>query len=351
MATASRFAAGTGPVAADTERASGFRYGQATYLIQLRRAGAGTALIDTKALPDLSVIQEAIGDTEFVIHAGSQDLPGLREHKLNPQRLFDTELASRLLGYPRVALEVMVAEFLGFQLAKEHSASDWAMRPLPSDWLRYAALDVELLVELREQLESKLDQAGKLEWAVQEFDYVLRQRPKPRRPEPWRRTSHACSLRSPRQLAIVRALWETREQIAQSRDLAPRRVLLDEAIIAAAQAMPRNIGQLVALREFSGPGARRRAATWQRAIDAALALPTNALPTVRGPGTDGPPQPRSWPVRRPEAAKRLARAKAELADIARRIEIPAENLLLPDSLRRIAWEPPREIAFDTMTTA
>src|SRR5439155_11648641 len=86
------FAAGSGPVAVDAERASGYRYGQRAYLVQLRRAGVGTALIDPIALPDLTGVNDAITDAEWVLHAATQDLPCLAELNMRPQHLFDTEL-------------------------------------------------------------------------------------------------------------------------------------------------------------------------------------------------------------------------------------------------------------------
>ena len=167
-------AAGTGPVAVDAERASGYRYGQRAYLVQIRREGVGTILIDPVPFGDLRANGAAVSDAQWVVHAASQDLPSLREVGLEPEALFDTELAARLAGYERVGLATMVELLLGLQLAKEHSAVDWSRRPLPEPWLRYAALDVEILLELRDALEAELRRQGKLDWAHQEFDAVLR---------------------------------------------------------------------------------------------------------------------------------------------------------------------------------
>ncbi|AEG44505.1 ribonuclease D [Isoptericola variabilis] len=335
-----RFAAATGPVAADAERASGYRYGQSTYLVQVRRAGAGTALLDPVALPDLSALGEAVGDAEWVLHAASQDLPGLAEHGLRPARVFDTELAARLLGMERVGLAAVVAEVLGLGLAKEHSAVDWSTRPLPTDWLRYAALDVEVLLELREKLGERLEAAGKAEWAAEEFEAVRTAPPPAPRPEPWRRTSGTHTLRDRRQLAVVRSLWAARDASARARDVSPGRVLPDRALVAAARALPRSVPQLVALPEFAGKAARRRAAAWQRAIDEALALPAEQLPSLRGPRTEGPPQPRVWADRDPVAARRLTAAREVVAALSEELSVPVENLLQPDALRRLCWTPP-----------
>ena len=237
-AAVERLAAGTGPVAVDAERASGYRYGQKAYLVQLRRAGAGTVLIDPIACPDLSGLDAALEGVEAVLHAASQDLPCLAEIGYRPRLLFDTELAGRLLGYPRVALGTMLEEVLGYRLAKEHSAADWSVRPLSAEMLRYAALDVEVLTDLRDALAVELETQGKTEWARQEFAAIAAAPPPPPRPDPWRRTSGIHKVRTRRGLAVVRELFMTRDAIAREADLSPRRVLADQAIVEAARQPP-----------------------------------------------------------------------------------------------------------------
>jgi len=335
-----RFAAGTGPVAADAERASGYRYGQRTYLVQLRRAGAGTAVIDPIALPDLSALDDALRGTEWVLHAASQDLPGLTEQGLAPDAVFDTELAARLLGMERVGLAAVVAELLGLGLAKEHSAVDWSTRPLPSDWVRYAALDVEVLVELRDVLAERLREAGKDEWARQEFEAVRTAAPPPPRVEPWRRVSGLHAIRGARGLAVVRALWDLRDADARARDISPGRVLPDAALVAAGLALPASVAEMVELKSFSGKATKRRAAFWFEAVRRGLTLPETELPTVRGPRSDGPPPARTWADRDPAAASRLAAARAVVQGLSARLAVPVENLLQPDLLRRLCWTPP-----------
>ncbi|MGP4023393.1 HRDC domain-containing protein [Actinomadura sp. 3N407] len=344
------FAAGSGPVAVDAERASGYRYGQRAYLVQLRRAGAGTALIDPIACPDLSVLDAALADTEMVLHAANQDLPCLAEVRLVPRRLFDTELAGRLLGYPRVGLGSMVENVLGFQLEKGHSAADWSTRPLPEDWLRYAALDVELLIELRDALQEELESAGKLEWALEEFTAVLAAPPKPPRPDPWRRTSGIHRVRNRRALATVREVWEARDKIARERDLSPGRVLQDAAIIELAQKAPKTPAELQALPTMRGRGARRHQSAWLRAVTRARDLSDRGLPESNIPG-DGPPPAHRWADRDPEAAKRLTAARAVVAALADEHSMPSENLIQPDSVRRLAWTPPPEASASAIAAA
>lgn len=339
---ADSLAAGIGPVAIDTERASGYRYSPRAYLIQLRREGAGTILVDPVTLGgEVGPLASALAGTEWVLHAASQDLPCLGELGLRPERLFDTELAGRLAGYQRVALGTMTELLLGYTLEKGHSAADWSRRPLPHDWLVYAALDVELLVELRDALERTLTGSGKLDWARQEFEAV-RTAPEPApRAERWRRTSGIHRARSPRALAGVRALWQAREEVAARRDIAPGRILPDRAVVDAAVSAPTSEAELAKLPVFRGRAQRRMSGTWMAALRDAAGLAKADLPAT-SPQHDGPPPPARWADRDPAAAKRLATARASLATIAESHEIPVENLLTPDLVRRICWEPPED---------
>jgi ribonuclease D len=339
-----------GPVAMDAERASGYRYGQRAYLVQLRRAGAGTFLIDPIACPDLAELGDAIGDAEVILHAATQDLPCLAEVGLEPRRLFDTELAGRLLGYPRVGLGTMVETVLGFTLEKGHSAADWSTRPLPEEWLRYAALDVELLIELRDRVDAELHEVGKHEWAEQEFAAILAAPPKEPRADPWRRTSGIHRVRNRRGLAVVRSLWTTRDEIAQDRDLSPGRVLPDSAIVDAAMNPPESVPDLARRPPFRGRNARPHAAAWFRAFQRAQALPDTALPEPSLLG-DGPPPAHRWSERDPAAAARLAAARGVVNGIAEARTLPAENVVQPDSIRRLAWAPPAEITTETVAAA
>jgi ribonuclease D len=348
--TAEEFAAGTGPVAVDAERASGYRYGQRAYLVQLRRAGAGTALIDPLSFDDLSEVDAALSDAEWVLHAASQDLACLAEVGMRPRRLFDTELAGRLAGFERVGLGAMTERVLGYSLEKGHSAADWSTRPLPRPWLTYAALDVELLVELRHALAAELDRQGKLAWAEEEFAALAASEAPPPRAEPWRRTSGIHKVRSPRGLARVRSLWEARDAIARRRDLAPGRVLPDSAVIAAAQADPADERTLLSLPVFSGRATRRLAGQWLEALGRARAVSEPDLPST-APPTDGPPPAHRWADRDPVAAKRLAAARAAVTTVAAEHTLPPENLIAPDSVRRLAWAPPETIDAQTVGAA
>lgn len=341
-AAAASLAAGSGPVAVDAERASSYRYGHRAYLVQLRREGAGSFLIDPISCPDLTEIGNAIGDAEWIVHAANQDLPCLAEVGMCPSSLFDTELAGRLAGFPRVGLATMVENLLGQRMEKSHSAADWSKRPLPEPWLRYAALDVEVLLELRDLLEAELDRQGKLEWAREEFEHV-RTTPAPAAPvDRWRKVSGVHRVHGRRQLAVVRAMWQTRDRLARAQDVSPSRLLPDASIIHVASAMPKSAKTLAAAQEFVGRGARRHLDDWWQAIESALALPDSELPQQTRQ-TEGPPPAHRWAERDQPAADRLVAVKAAVAALADEHNVPAENLLAPDTVRRLAWRPPQPL--------
>lgn len=353
-------AGGQGPFAVDAERASGFRYSSRAYLIQIRRAGAGTVLIDPIGPDDgdddpvslLRPIATVLGTDEWILHAADQDLPCLAEVGMSPPALYDTELAGRLAGFDRVNLAAMVQRLLGLGLAKGHGAADWSKRPLPAPWLNYAALDVEVLIELRHAVAAVLAEQGKSDWAAQEFDHLRTagtgDTTAPTRRDRWRRTSGIHKIRDRRGLAAVRELWTVRDQIAQRRDIAPGRILPDSAIIAAATADPTTVEELVALPVFGGPKQRRSARTWLAAL--AAARETTHPPRTFEPST-GPPPAVRWGKRNPEAAARLAAVRTALSELSERVSVPTENLVSPELIRRLCWDWDRQETPDATATA
>ena len=331
---------GTGPFAVDAERASGFRYSNRAYLIQIRRNGAGTVLIDPvnhggSPLDALNPLADVLADDEWILHAADQDLPCLAEVGLSPPSLYDTELAGRLAGFERVNLAAMVERLLGLGLAKGHGAADWSKRPLPDAWLNYAALDVEVLIELRAEIATILAEQGKTHWAAEEFEYLRCAESMPTRRDRWRRTSGIHKIRTREGLAAVRELWTARDRIARSRDIAPGRILPDSAIIAAATADPTTVEELLALPVFGGQRQRRTAQVW---LDALAAARSSDQPPDTAEQLNGPPPPVRWAKRKPEAAARLEAARSALAEVSRQVTVPTENLVSPELVRRLCWE-------------
>lgn len=344
--SAEAIASGSGPIGVDVERASGYRYFPRAYLIQVNRRGAGTFVIDPVALPDLTLLNEAMQGEEWILHAAIADLDSLRDRGLQPSQIFDTELAARILGFDRVNLAAVVHELLGIELPKSHSAANWSVRPLPESWIAYAAADVAFLPELRDRLDALLTDERKISFAHEEFAAVLNRMPPPTPEEPWRKISRLASLRDPRTLAVARELWYARDALARERDLAPGRILPDASIIVAAKHMPRSAGELARNREFRGKESRTELQRWWEAI--LRGKTTDNLPVVKVSRRDEIPHHRHWERKRPEAFQRLQRAKHALELESQRLHIPLENLLTPSVLRRVAWDPPEPVSAENI---
>ncbi len=341
---------GTGPFAIDAERASGFKFSARAYLIQIKRQGGGLHLIDPIPFgPNHQLfikLNTLLQSDEVILHASTQDLPCLRELGINPKKLFDTELGGRIAGLPRVGLGPLLESLMEVSLAKEHSAADWSQRPLPQEWLNYAALDVELLVELREKVYGLLASANKWEWAREEFQAILDAPPPPPRVDPWRRTSGMHKIKKRNQLAIVRALWTVRNDIAQEVDISQGRLLSDAAIVEIASvAHVKPLKTKKDLERALRPlGLRARwmenAASWISAISDALALAEDQWPQVRTDSDSLPPL-KIWRERFPDKYAPLTHAKALLLAKADELSIPLENMITPEYIRRICWNAPQ----------
>jgi ribonuclease D len=201
--------------------------------------------------------------------------------------------------------------------------------------LNYAALDVEVLLDLRYAIAAVLAEQHKSDWAAQEFEHLRVYEAMPTRRDRWRRTSGIHKIRDARALAAVRELWATRDHIAQRRDIAPGRILPDSAIVNAATVDPDTVEKLTALPVFGGTRQRRMAHVWLEAL--ARARTTDDPPTSQEPST-GPPPASRWARRKPEAAARLEAARAGISDLSQRISVPTENIITPEIVRRLCWD-------------
>jgi ribonuclease D len=336
---------GHGPFAVDAERASGFRYSARAYLIQVKRNSGGLHLIDPIPFGPghelFAQLNSLMNTDEVILHASTQDLPCLRELGINPTKLFDTELAGRIAGLPRVGLGPLLESLMGVTLAKEHSAADWSARPLPQDWLTYAALDVELLIELRDRMYELLETSKKLNWALEEFAAILKVPPAPPRVDPWRRTSGMHKIKRREQLAVIKELWHARDKVASEQDISPGKLLNDSAIVELA------IAPAVTKKEFEKAlrplGLRARwlenLPLWLSSISVAVSLPEDQWPAMRT-NADTLPPIKLWRDKFPEKFAPLSHARAAIEIIAQDNHIPVENLISPEYVRRVCWKPP-----------
>jgi len=351
----SELMSGSGPIAIDAERASGFRYSQRAYLVQLKNSSSDIFLLDPMQLSEtmeskpFAELRSFLRDQEWILHAATQDLGCLAELGLTPGAIFDTELAARLAGQPRVGLGSLTESLMKMRLAKEHSAADWSTRPLPESWLNYAALDVDVLHELKGAVGDLLSAQQKSQWAKEEFDALLTFRPKPQREDRWRGVTGASKLADRLSLEIVRRLWHARESLAIKLDVAPGRLIPDSAISAAAAAKPKSKSELASLKTFSGRASRSYLALWWDAI--AESYRTTDLPALRPERQEAIPNHRNWASKFPEADLRLRLAKSELVKISEQYKLPLENLLTPDLLRQVSFNPPKNFESDEIASA
>ena len=340
--------ASKGSIAIDAERASGFKYSQRAYLIQLRGVGTEIFLIDPVSDPEVisskpfQQLSELLKDREWILHAATQDLPCLNEIGLYPGAIFDTELAGRLAGQPRVGLGSLTESLLKYRLAKEHSAADWSTRPLPESWLTYAALDVDVLHELAEAVSLLLQEQNKSSWAAEEFAALMSFRPKPQKVDRWRSITGLQKVQDRLSLEIARQIWTARELLAKKMDVAPGRLIPDSSILVAATEKPRSRPELAAMKSFSGRASRSYLDLWWDAVQ--TANKATELPALRPERTDAIPNHRNWITKFPEADRRLKFAKAALIEISEKNLVPLENLLTPEILRQVSFSPPEPLS-------
>ena len=200
--------------------------------------------------------------------------------------------------------------------------------------------------DLRDILGDILVERGLSEIAQEEFDAALSAPTPPPREEPWRRLSGLHQVRGPRQLAIARSLWQARDAYARQIDRAPGRLVPDRSLVAAVLAQPKSAKELASLKAFHGRASRSELPRWWAAIEDGNA--TEDLPQARV-NSGGLPPPRVWAEKNPEAAARLTAAKAAMDGLSKETGIPLENLLTPEHLRRVCWEPPRPVTKETLS--
>ena len=337
--------ADTGPIAIDAERASGFRYSQRAYLIQISLRDQAIFMLDPIQLEDTSPgwsssLAPLINSRTWMLHAATQDLPCLAELGFKPSSIIDTELAARIAGFERVGLGSLVLELLEIELAKEHSAADWSIRPLTEAMLDYGALDVDILHELWDAVSASLVAQNKQDWVQQEFDHLLSFRPKVTPREPWRNLPGLSKIKDEHKIKLAASLWLTRDAIAQGEDIAPGRLIPDRSIMAAVEQKPRSKRELASNKAFQGRASRTRLDDWWHAIETSADVEIVDNPE-RG---DGIPNHRSWEKRFPDAHVRLNTVRPLVVNLASELKIPVENVLTPDYLRRVMFEPSEDVA-------
>lgn len=327
----------------DAERASGFRYSNKAYLIQIATAER-IYLVDPIS-PDMpsdwqAQLSSAMKPITWILHSATQDLPCLAELGITPTKIIDTELAARFLGVERFGLASLAETFLELELAKEHSAADWSVRPLDDGMLTYAALDVDILFELWAALEQNLSKDEKFKWLDEEFGRLVEFRPKPALAEPWRGLPGMSKVKDLKRQQIAASLWHARDRLARESDVAPGRLIPDRSIAAVVASPPKSKGELARNRDFQGRASRSKLDVWWQAIESAAEIEI-AEPVL---ASDHVPNHRSWEKRFPEAHQRLNAVRPLLVEKATELNLAIELVLTPDILRRVCFQPAEDLA-------
>lgn len=330
--------AGTPILAVDTEAASFHRYRDRIFLVQLS-SRVLTAVVDPLAVPDLAGLGSLLADptVETLFHDGDYDLRILnRDYGFTAANLFDTRIAAQLLNEPGIGLAALLEKYVGVSLDKKFQRADWSIRPLSQGMLEYAADDTRYLPTLRDILKQQLVAAGRWHWAVEEFGLLAQVRWTAAGPpeEAYLRLKGVRSLKG-HQLAVLRELFAWRERVAAELDRAPFRVLMNEALLAIAKAMPKDEIALRELKVLSPDQLRRRGADLLNAVAKGVRAPVESIPVLeRGR--------RPAPDLAYEA--RLERLKTTRNGIAERLPL-APGVLCPNSLlEAIARLEPTEVA-------
>jgi ribonuclease D len=336
-------------IAADTEAAGYHRYDDRVCVVQLSTR-RDTFVIDALAV-DPGRLHALFGDRtrEIVLHDAEYDLRLLaRDHGISVGHLFDTKVAAQLLGEPAIGLAGLAAKYLGVRMDKKHQRADWAQRPLPIELLEYAADDTRHLPELRDRLRAELDRLGRLAWAEEEF--ALRTatpfQPADNGRDAFLRLRNIRDL-GPRQLAALREVHAWRDRVARERDVAPFRVVSNDALVGIARRMPDSPAEL-ATADGVDAAATRNARDLVAAVQRARALPDSALPVrPRGPRRPPPDPAFDHLVDRLKAARDAVAdelgldrgflmPRQQLEDIARAMPRSSEELMAVQDIRN--WQ-------------
>ncbi|HEU5039867.1 MAG TPA: ribonuclease D [Gemmatimonadales bacterium] len=303
-------------LAVDTEAASFHKYQDRVYLLQIS-SRSETAVVDPLAVGTLAPLAGPIADrgVELVFHDADYDLRLLdREYGFRATSVFDTRIAAQLLNEPGIGLAALLEKYFGLRLDKRFQRADWSARPLSLPMLEYAASDTRHLPGLRDILRDRLRERGRLSWAEEEFALLedIRGGPGDGGEPGWLRLKGAKALR-PRELAVLREIWEWREGVAQRSDRATFRVLNNEPMLLMARQPPADLAALKTVPGIGGAQVERFGKDILAAVKRGVELPDGDLPRVERPPRRAPDPAFEARVERLKAARNRLAADYDLA--------------------------------------
>ncbi|HEX6575295.1 MAG TPA: ribonuclease D [Gemmatimonadaceae bacterium] len=266
---------GVREIAIDTEGASFHRFIDRIYLLQISTRER-SAIIDPLPIGMPKKLGDILQDpeVEVVFHDADYDLRLLhQDYGWHVNHIFDTRIAAQLLGIKSFGLAALLEQFFGVKLDKKHQRADWSLRPLTQGMLDYAAQDTKYLLDLRDELKSRLERVGRWDWAKEEFERLEGTRwEEDDSSQSFLRIKGARDL-SRRELALLRELVPWRDSVAKEVDRATFRVMGNEVLLDIARTAPKTVRELSTLkgmpRGILDRGAHAILAAVQRGLDVA----------------------------------------------------------------------------------
>jgi len=316
-------------VAVDTESNSLHAYREQVCLIQFSTEDTDY-LVDPLALDDISLLGDifASSKVEKIFHAAEYDLICLkRDFDFSVTNIFDTRWAVRVLGYAGDGLDRLLKEKFEVEVNKKYQKADWGTRPLSDEQINYARLDTHYLLPLKDILQTELEEKDLLQLACEDFERACDIEIPAAKPMLWERMANNHGF-TPRELTILKEVYECREHIAEELDRPPFKVMSDKQLFDIARMVPQHLDELFGLGLSNRQGMR-----WGKAILQAVEKGQNA-PLVK------PHQPK-----RPDDAylSRLDALKTWRKYTARKMHVESDVVLPRSLMESIAGEGPRSV--------
>jgi len=316
-------------LALDTEGASFHRFLDRIYLLQLSTRDR-SAIIDPIPIGSPARLGELLQgkSVEVVFHDADYDLRLLhQDYGWHVTNIFDTRIASQLLGIKSFGLAALLEQFFDVKLDKKHQRADWSMRPLTPAMLEYAAQDTRYLLQLKDHMKSELERRGRLHWAEEEFARLEGTRWEAEESmEGFLRLKGARDL-SRRELAVLREVANWRDTVAAQLDRATFRVMGNEVLLELARRAPRSVSELSAIKGMPKGMIERGGADIVTAIRRGMEAPEAELPKF--------PRGQRWNKDR-DFEDRVARLKSVRDAAATRLELDPGVLCSRERLESVA---------------
>ena len=279
-------------VAVDLEMDSLHHYREKVCLLQISTR-TESWLIDPLAVKDLSQLALPLSDPGIitVMHGADYDVRSLhRDYGIEIRNLFDTMIASRLLGLTDFGLAALLKARFGIELNKKYQKADWSKRPLSPEMCAYATADTSDLLPLYDQLRGELIEKGRLDWLEEECRLVCQARVTEKEGPLFLSCKGAGKLKG-RSLAILEELLLIRDAQAMEQDRPAFKIISAETLLEVAEKRPRMVSELTSIKGMTPGQIQRYGDMIVMAVAAGMALPESALPSFprqrRDEPTDG----------------------------------------------------------------